>query len=510
MNEATTPHPGCYWVSPGKFLAGNYPGDKGTAQSQEKLTRILDSGVRCFINLMKSDETDHQGDPFQPYKELADEIAARRGITLRHVNFPITDQHVPTPELMHEILDCIDSNLEADRPVYLHCWGGHGRTGTVVACRLIKEGRATKENFVSVIANLRHNVKTSIPSPENAQQRNFVTGYTPRDKVLQPKEGKTLDRYLGCLMGLAVGDAVGTTLEFKAPGTFTPIDDMVGGGPFQLNPGEWTDDTTMALCLAESLIEKQGFDPIDQLQRYIRWYRDGYLSAKGHCFDIGGATQNALCAFEKSGEPWSGSTSPNSAGNGSLMRLAPVPMAFANAPRAAFHYAADSSRTTHGATEAVDACRYFGGVLIGALRGESKETLLSTRYSPVENYWNTHALSPKIYAVASGSFKEKEPPEIKGSGYVVLALEAALWAFHTSKNFRDGCLLAANLGDDADTTAAIYGQIAGAYYGASSIPQPWREKLYKGDLIEDYARRLYRLSLNENLLKDNADGLGED
>lgn len=295
------------------------------------------------------------------------------------------------------------------------------------------------------------------------------------------------DRYRGCLLGLAVGDAVGTTLEFKTPGSFDPIADMVGGGPFGLAPGQWTDDTSMALCLAESLIERRGFDPVDQLELYVRWYREGHLSSTGRCFDIGNTTREALQRFERTQGPWCGSTDLWAAGNGSLMRLAPVPMFFRFDPRSAIEKAGDSSRTTHGAPAAIDACRYYAGLLAGALEGVSKEELLSDRYCPLAGYWRDHALSDDIDAVARGSFRRKEPPEIRGVGHVVRSLEAALWAFHKSVSFRDGCLLAANLGDDADTTAAIYGQIAGAFYGASGIPQPWLDRLCQRELITSLA-----------------------
>jgi ADP-ribosylglycohydrolase len=140
------------------------------------------------------------------------------------------------------------------------------------------------------------------------------------------------DRYRGCLLGLAVGDALGTTLEFKPPGTFEPITDMMGGGPFGLLPGQWTDDTSMALCLAESLIACRGFDPVDQLTRYCRWYREGHLSSTGRCFDIGNTVRAAVERFGRTGEPYPGPTDPRSAGNGSLMRLAPVPLFFAEHP----------------------------------------------------------------------------------------------------------------------------------------------------------------------------------
>ena len=301
-------------------------------------------------------------------------------------------------------------------------------------------------------------------------------------------------RYQGALLGQAAGDAVGTTLEFKPPGTFEPVTGMVGGGPFGLEPGQWTDDTSMALCLAESLIEEQGFDPGDQMSRYVRWWRQGHLSSTGACFDIGGTVSSALSRFEVTGEPFSGSTDPHSAGNGSIMRLAPVPLFFASNPEQAIAMSAESSRTTHGTETAVDACRYLGALIVGALQGASKESLLSDRFTPVPGYWDAHPLCQQIDLIARGSFKEKEPPEIKGSGYVVESLEAALWAFHNSSTFEEGCLLAVNLGDDADTTGAVYGQLAGAYYGVKTIPEDWRDTIAMRDDILAFADKLYTLS----------------
>ncbi|MCB8916475.1 MAG: ADP-ribosylglycohydrolase family protein [Ardenticatenaceae bacterium] len=298
-------------------------------------------------------------------------------------------------------------------------------------------------------------------------------------------------RFRGCLLGLATGDAVGTVLEFKTPGSFTPIEDMVGGGPFRLRPGQWTDDTSMALCLAASLAEKQAFDPADQMDRYLRWWQEGYMSSTGHCFDIGSTVSAALSRYRQTGNPFSGSTDPQTAGNGSLMRLAPVPLFFAADAAQAIHWAGESSRTTHGAATAVDACRYFGGLLLGALHSVAKETLLAAHYCPVPGFWAAYPLAAEIDEIAAGSFKQRQPPQIKGSGYVVRSLEAALWAFYHSDSFRQGCLLAANLGDDADTTAAIYGQLAGAYYGEAGIPAGWRRQLALYETIAGLADQLY-------------------
>lgn len=302
-----------------------------------------------------------------------------------------------------------------------------------------------------------------------------------------------IERYRGCLLGLAVGDALGTTLEFHSPGTFTPLQDMVGGGPFQLEPGQWTDDTAMACCLAESLIACQGFDPRDQMDRYLSWYREGYWSSTGICFDIGNTIRSALERYEVSGNPYAGSSEKHTAGNGSLMRLAPVVLFYARNPAQAIFYAAESSRTTHAAAAAVDACRYFAGLLIGALQGLSRQDLLTTLYSPLGDAWRSGDLSGEVEEVGAGSFRRK-PPEIRGTGYVVRSLEAALWAFAKAENFQEGCLAAANLGEDADTTAAIYGQIAGAYFGFSSIPVKWVEKIARGPQILALADRLHELS----------------
>ena len=301
-------------------------------------------------------------------------------------------------------------------------------------------------------------------------------------------------RCRGSLLGLAVGDALGTTLEFKSPGTFQPLRDMVGGGPVGLKPGQWTDDTSMALCLGESLLACGGFDARDQMERYCRWWREGHLSATGSCFDIGTTVRGALGRFERTGDPFAGSTDPQTAGNGSLMRLAPVPLYFARlGTREAVARAAESSRTTHGAAAAVDACRYLAALIVGALAGRSKDELLSPRFAPADapDLWSEHPLDPAVDAVAAGSFRTKPDGAIRGTGYVVASLEAALWAFARSDSFEQGALLAVNLGDDADTTGAVYGQLAGAFYGEDGIPARWLERLHLRAEIAEMAARLW-------------------
>ncbi len=293
------------------------------------------------------------------------------------------------------------------------------------------------------------------------------------------------DRAIGALLGLAAGDAVGTTLEFKRPGSFLPIDDMVGGGPFRLPAGAWTDDTSMALCLAESILDVGDLALADQLRRYLLWREHGYLSSTGTCFDIGGATSSQLVRFKQTGKTIDPSPDEDAAANGSMMRLAPVAIRWHTDPGQAAARAAESSRSTHPAGRPVDACRVLGAMTAALISGTSAEEVLAP------DFWKWGALHAEVEAVASGSWRAKQPPEIKGTGYCVSALEAALWAVAGGADFADAVLRAANLGDDADTTAAIAGQLAGARWGASGVPGPWKAKLVLRARIVELARGLF-------------------
>ncbi len=306
-----------------------------------------------------------------------------------------------------------------------------------------------------------------------------------------------LNRFRGCLLGLACGDAVGSAVEFKKPGSFEPLIDMEGGGPFNLRPGDWTDDTSMALCLATSLLEKKGFDPLDQMKRYCRWQEEGYLSSTGVCFDIGFTTAAALQHFRETGDPFCGSTDPFTAGNGSLMRLAPVAMFYMENLKLVAHYSAESSRTTHASLEAVDACRLFGVMLALALRGATKDVILFSGHLPI---FQRRRLADSIAAIASGSYVKKSEKQIIAKGYVVNTLEAALWSFWKTNTFRDAILCAANLGYDADTTASVCGQIAGAFYGAEKIPKGWLTRLAMADEIRAIADKLFEERWHEEKL----------
>ena len=291
------------------------------------------------------------------------------------------------------------------------------------------------------------------------------------------------DRFRGCLLGLAVGDAVGASVEFRPRGSFKPVTDMTGGGRFRLAPGQWTDDTSMALCLATSLVERRGFDPLDQMERYCRWVEKGYLSSTGKCFGLGRTIGLALGKFMKTRDPFAGSDNPKTAGNGCIMRLAPIPMFYFPDIDVTERFAVESSRTTHGAQECLDAIRLFARIIVRALSGRPKvEVAIADG--------DTFAGSPKIEAIARGDYRGKAEAEIRGSGYVVECLETAMWCFLSTDTFEKAILAATNLGDDADTTAAVCGQVAGAHYGESGIPASWLDQLAMRQEIGALAEQL--------------------
>lgn len=276
------------------------------------------------------------------------------------------------------------------------------------------------------------------------------------------------DRLLGSFLGLAIGDAVGTTVEFRARDTFEPVTDMVGKGPFNLPAGYYTDDTSMALCLAESLVEHPTLDRNDLLNRFSKWYREGVNSPTGRCFDIGSTTRYGIMSWESTGSVLNNTDSWD-AGNGSIMRLAPAVIKYHNDRDMAISTAIMQGETTHGSVEACDSCDLLARVLLTAYVTDDKNAVLNV---DTQDHW---ADSVKNILTTLDVSRD----EVKSSGYVIDTLHAALWCFKNTDNFRDAILLATNLGEDADTVAAVTGQIAGAYYGISGIPIMWLDKLYE-------------------------------
>ena len=311
-----------------------------------------------------------------------------------------------------------------------------------------------------------------------------------------------LSRARGALVGLAVGDALGTTNEFQPAGSFEPITDMVGGGVFDLEPGQWTDDTSMALCLADSLLAQGRYDSFDVMERYDRWRKDGYRSSTGTCFDIGNQVMRSLWDFEVNQRVPRTAQRTTSAGNGAIMRLAPVVIAgFEHREiREIVATAGLSARETHYSVEAEAATEVFAALLVGALLGWAPEHIINVGWASTGPAFDEVAAR-----VISTDPAERAAWEKDTSGYIVNGLRLAVHGLLDFGSFDEAVLAIANMGGDADTNAAIYGQLGGAYFGVEAIPASWRSTLYQGEEIDELARALVDLRLEAPLTRFDED-----
>ncbi len=327
----------------------------------------------------------------------------------------------------------------------------------------------------------------------NKDLKSFLNNLnTEVDLFISIKNGSNiqLKNSIACLLGLACGDALGTTLEFTERGSQEHHTDIIGGGVFKLNAGEWTDDTSMALCISKSL-QEDGFSLKGQMDNYVKWMRHGYLSSNGRCFDIGLTTSNAIKQYLHLENPKAGSKEIHHSGNGSIMRLAPIPIYFHKDIKKTIQYSAESSLTTHGSRECIESCMFLGAILnlfINNVNNKSKEELLFN--SNLENILNLK--EPKVIQLLNGdSWLKLKYEELPNTGYVIDTLISSLWCLYYSNNFEESLILAVNLCGDADTIGAVCGQLAGAYYGYEQIPEHWKSILKESTYIQKEAYSLF-------------------
>src|SRR5688500_7520308 len=486
-----------YWVIEDRLLAGKYPGGKTPKETEKRVAALLAAGFDTFIDLTEAGEMP----PYDIYLP---------GSAL-YVRKPIPDHGVPPDqELMAQILAVLDDALRRDRLVYVHCRAGIGRTGTVIACHLIEHEGLSPDQALIELNHLWQDNPRSLTwpdVPETEEQPDYILGWKARaaaraqppaemtvagepDPMQAPEvldAARTLrERFLGSLMGLAVGDALAAHTQFRKPGTFGNVGDLLGGGPFDLPRGAWSDDTAMALLLGESLIEREGFDGHDQVARYARWQREGYGSSTGHSVGISASVARALAMAQYKRQPFAGSHDPDHLEKDPLSRVAPAVMYFFADARMAVSKASEAARITVQAPMALDCVRLFAAMLHQALSGRDKEAVLR----PPRELWESPTTRPEVFAIYETAWSMRPAQEITGGGNILQALEAALWCFQRSANYREGALFAANLGRDADVVTAVYGQLAGAHHGVSAIPGIWRNSLMKHEVVIDTSDRL--------------------
>ena len=303
------------------------------------------------------------------------------------------------------------------------------------------------------------------------------------------------DRYRGLLLGLALGDALAAPAQHRRPGTFTRIGDLLGGGPYDVARGGWTDDTAVPLLLAESLIDCGDLAAGDGYRRLVGWQLAGEGSASGQCLGITATLARVLARHGAAdGAP---ADAEAGAGDRDPLARAAIAAAFDLAqPERAIALAADLARLTHTAPVVVDACRYVAALVVGALQGVPKHELLAPGYSPVPGLWQRQPLRREIAAIAARGWREtpEAPAELAG-GDAVAALPLLLGALARGTSYRDTVLAVVNLGLDADANGALAGQLAGALYGAATLPAHWVAVLADGERITGVADRLLAAAL---------------
>lgn len=516
------PTPNSYWVVAGSFVAGEYPGRRDDAETSEHLNTLLAAGVDAFIDLTMPGELD-------PYVQLLPPH-------VEYDNKPLRDHDVPdAPEQMLEILAVVADALRRNRTLYLHCRAGIGRTGMVVGCWLANRGLAGEAALDELNRLWQANERSRkwLLIPETPEQQAFVrdwrapvliapgsdapavvkgtavdapAGVVSGDTVDQVAKNEPApvaaldmrDRFRGCLLGLAVGDALAVSTQGLAVGNFTPVTEILGGGAHALPAGAWTDETAMALCLADSLLAHDGFDRQDLVERLTNWQTQGYLSATGECLGISNAVARALGAARFRRHVFAGSHDPHQLNKDTLTRVAPCAMFFLNAKREAIARATEAARVTCQAPLVLRATAFFAACVHAALLGFNRQKLLSQDASlwstPIAASRPTRGLRKvtpdRLMSLVSGAYRAAPIIQVGQSADALDALQAALWAFTSTTNFHDGAIAAVNLGGESDAIGAIYGQLAGAHYGAQAIPEPWRKALIKQELLTDFADRL--------------------
>ena len=488
-----TPFPRSYWVIPGKLLAGYYPGDKDPTEEDCKLRGLIDVGIRQVIDLMEEHETDHGGNPFEWYHSRLKMLAAGRGVKVGYARIPIRDESVPEPEVMKLILSTIDAAIAQEEPVYVHCWGGRGRTGTVVGCYLIEQGLATPDNVFEKIALLRANEPTAhVPSPDTGEQREFVRSWRRKESVTRR------ERMLGGLWGAIVGDALGVPVEFVSRRELdrAPVIGMRGFGTYRQPAGTWSDDSSLVLCTVESLLA--GFDTHDLARRFGRWLYEAYWTPHGEVFDAGGTTQAAIGRFKKVSDPvQAGGADEGSNGNGSLMRILPIALYASPADDipgflSCVHAA---SSLTHAHPRSLIACGIYCLIASFLLEGDEMATAYRRATEAAVTFYGTSAYAAELqhfHGLTSGHLPRLARKDIESGGYVVHTLEASIWCLLDSPSFEEAVVKAVNLGGDTDTTGCVTGGLAGLRWGIAAIPKEWIEQLARRDDIEELLGRFLR------------------
>jgi len=457
-----------YWVLPELFLAGEHPASPEEPDTRARVQRLLAAGLDVFIDLTEPGER-------EDYRALLP-------AGVEYWRSAIADACVPEqPAQMQRIQGLIRATLERGRRLYVHCRAGIGRTGIVTGCFLAEQHHDGAAGLKELNRLWQQSARAaSWPAvPQTTEQADYVRSWPRRRLEAEDDAGlarlaRLRRRFLGAMLGLAVGDALAAATQFRRAGRFTAVADVLGGGPFDLPRGAWSDDTAMALCLGTSLLDCGGFDAAQQLAQLRRWQVDGELSATGQCVGITAATARRLAGGSERG----------TVDDAALARIAPAVLyGFADVTTAVA-LAGEAAALTAPGAEIIDCCRLLAAMLHAALSGAQRAAVLR----PAREVFGSHPLQRRVAALLEA--QSAEPAALPAGAGALRLLAAVRWAFASSRAFRDGALRLANFGGDSDVTATAYGALAGAYYGVDGIPAPWVQGLAQREQIEGLADRL--------------------
>lgn len=466
------PVPGSYWVVPGRLLVGEHPGSQSRADTMDRLRRFLRAGVTCFVDLTEPREL--------PSYEGLLPIATPAGRRIEYLREPIPDHSVPgAREVMSRIVATLEEALEADHVVYLHCRAGIGRSAMAAGCWLASRPGATGDALERLQELWQQSAQSqSWPTvPETAEQAEFVRNWAPAAAASRPGPvadvavlGAAGSRLRGALLGLAIGDATGARLAADGAAT-----------------GAWTQHTALALCLAESLLAVGRCDPRDQMSRYLRWQHDGHLSADGEPGRPSADVARALATYQWRGLPMAGSHDPNDRSTASLPRVVSAVAWSAHDPAAAVALASECSRTTHQSPIVLDACRYYAALLLGAIDGVPRATVLGEIFEPVPGLWSARPLRAELVQRLRGPVPETPH---RGAVDVTDALLVVRSAVLRAGDVASAVADAAAAGREPALAGALAGALMGAFVGAEAIPATARGALPGVGIVEEFAVRL--------------------
>lgn len=488
----TPPFPNSYWLEPDRILCGEYPRDFDDQGVHKGMAAILKAGVRVFIDLTEENE-------LKPYRGIAAKTAQELGLDPDILEFhrhPIRDVSVPeSTDAMRSILRTIRLARHRSLTVYLHCLGGRGRTGTAAGCALRDLFHLSGEEALATLKLRWRNCSKSTrsESPETAEQRGYVRQWNP----LKPSRENL---FRAALVGAATGDALGVPVEFQGRSrrAADPVAGMRAFGTHHQPAGTWSDDTSLILATMTGLIEAGTFDPDAVMREFAEWFNKAKHTAHGKVFDVGIATSSALRRFE-SGIPAMecGGTGELSNGNGSLMRLLPVALAYADDPDL-IRKAVQISSLTHAHERSLFCCAFFCLVASELTHGSPVREAVDFAREVMNTRWTfSKGERPRFENLHPSRLFSRSESEIGSSGHVIDTLEAALWVNERHESYAEAVLHAVNLGDDTDTTGCVAGALAGLIHGLDGIPDEWQQALAQRESIEKTARDFAEFAARE-------------